>query len=328
GVVAPASRGDTWLRVDATEDARVGDWLRLLIRSSRSVGAQLHGGERPGEDSFTKHYFVDTVFRVASVTPDSIELDRPLRVAVQPEWAPVLRTYEPKVENVGIEGITFEFPGTPKPRHFLEQGFNAIQILGAANSWVRDVTVIDGDLGIKAVRARFCQVERVRFIERNRTGETGHHGLWASGDVQDCLFSEFEFATTYVHDISVEGFAHGNVFRKGRGVAVNFDHHRNGPYENLFTDIHVGSGHRMWSSGGRGDRGPHSGARTTAWNIQHDGEAQKVPSEAEFPQMNVIGVRGYGERSDSSGSWIQPLGDGDPPDLYDAQRARRIKKGR
>ncbi|MGI9625407.1 MAG: glycosyl hydrolase family 28-related protein, partial [Longimicrobiales bacterium] len=35
-VVAPASRGDTWLRIDTTEGVRVGDWLRLLIRSSRS----------------------------------------------------------------------------------------------------------------------------------------------------------------------------------------------------------------------------------------------------------------------------------------------------
>lgn len=162
-------------------------------------------------------------------------------------------------------------------------------------------------------------------MANKRTGQTGHHALWFSGGAQDNLVTDFRVETTYVHDLTVEGFANGNVFRRGSGVAINFDHHRNAPYENLFTHLDVGDGKRLWRSSGRGDRGPHSAVRTTAWNIRHRGaKVQDAPQK--WPQVNIIGVAGYEAQNGEDGIWIEPLEEGVlPADLYEAQFERRKK---
>ena len=132
-----------------------------------------------------------------------------------------------------------------------------------------------------------------------------------------------------MHDLTVEGFAHGNVFRAGSGRSLNLDHHRVGPYENLFTNLDIGDPKRMWASSGRGDRGPHSGARTTAWNLRHNGGEVDRPlkPEAMFPMINIVGVKDYDENKNAEGTWVEPLkGSVEPPDLYEAQLRRRLDK--
>ena len=66
-------------------------------------------------------------------------------------------------------------------------------------------------------------------------------------------------AAKYIHDITVASGSSLNVFHTGRGVDLNLDHHRAGSFANLFTDINLGYGLRPFSSGGRQDRGAHSG---------------------------------------------------------------------
>ena len=126
-----------------------------------------------------------------------------------------------------------------------------------------------------------------------------------------------------------EGFTHENVFRNGSGRSINLDHHRNGPYENLFTNL-VGDPSRLWRSSGRGDRGPHSAARTTAWNLKHDGGKVNAPSRIKemWPLVNVIGVVGYEEGKDSDGAWIEPVNQVIPADLYEAQLRARLAGAR
>ncbi len=130
-----------------------------------------------------------------------------------------------------------------------------------------------------------------------------------------------DIGTRFVHDLTVEGLANGNVFSKGRTVQMTFDHHANMPYENLFTDIDAGDPLKLWVSGGRNDRGPHTGARSTFWNIRTKGSAAPLP---DWPMMNLIGVRGYSSDRDKDGSWIEKLSGVVPPDLHEAQRARRL----
>ena len=243
---------------------------------------------------------------------------------MKPEWKPQVFSCDPAVEEVGIEDLSFEFPGVPKKKHLEEEGFNSIHIRGAANCWVRNVSFTDADNGVIVSGSRFCTVERARFREAKRTGLTGHHALWATGASQDCLFSDFRMETKYVHDLTVEGTANGNVFRRGSGISVNFDHHRNAPYENLFADIDVGDPSRTWASSGRGDRGPHAGARETFWNIRAaSGRFPKVP--VDWPQINVVGLAGTARDTTPDRQWVEPgSGPLQPPDLYEAQRKCRL----
>jgi hypothetical protein len=267
---------------------------------------------------------VDWAVRVAAVEGLVVELDRPLRLDVRREWTPEIFAMAPTLAESGIEDLGFEFSGEPKRPHLQEAGFNAIHVIGAVNCWIRNVTVTDADNGVIMNRSRFCTVEGFTARAAKRRGVTGHHALWATGKTQDALFFGFRLDTTYVHDLTVEGLANGNVFTKGVGVAVNCDHHRNAPYENLFTDFDAGDPRRLFQSSGREDRGPHSGARTTFWGIRGRGIFPPIPPAGEWPLINVIGVGSYSPVRDPDGPWVVPGGDTfAPTNLWEAQVARQ-----
>ncbi len=329
-VVVPAKRGDRRLVLSSGLQLKPGTFLRLVMTDAdHSLGTYLHAEEADaGVDTYASRDgkpWIDIAMRVVSVSGGEVTFDRPLRVDVRLEWKPEIHTFEPTVSEVGIEDLSFEFPGVPKKAHLLEVGFNAIHMINATNCWVRNVGFTDADNSVIVGGCRFCTVEGAIFKADKRSGLTGHHALWATGASQDCLFSDFRFETTYEHDLTVEGLANGNVFRRGRGVAINIDHHRNAPYENLFTDIDLGDPRRVWTSGGRGDRGPHSGARETFWNLR--ASTSNFPKLPDWPQMNLVGVTGYAKSTTADKQWIEPAPEGiQPADLYDAQLDNRLKK--
>ncbi len=322
-VTTAARRGEDTLTLSSSGGVKVGDWVRLeMTDSDGSLGRHLHGDLEDASPVTLKEMkpLVSWVAKVKCIAGNAVTLDRPLRLDVRPEWKPVLYSCQPTLTNAGVEGLTFEFPGRPKKAHLMEEGFNAIHLLGAFNCQVRDIRIIDADNGvIVGGFSRFCAVEDINVVAAKREGITGHHALWATGGAQDCLFRNFRIATTYVHDLSVEGRANGNVFSRGVGLALNFDHHRNAPYENLFSDLMVGDPKRIWKSSGRGDRGPHSGARETFWNISADGTLPAAPS---WPQINLIGLEVSGPDQESQ-PWVESVGPVTPAELHEAQREYR-----
>lgn len=327
-VIEEATRGESSLVCDVGGGVARDDWVMLVQKLNPEMGRHLHGGQDAGKDTLSRPRSIEWVARVTGVEGNRVMLDRPLRIDARPEWNAVLHHYRPTVDEVGVEHLTFEFEGVPKKKHLLEEGYNAIQFGDVMNSWVRDVRFIDADMGLKVGGAKFFQGEGLEFVEAKREGLTGHHAIWAVGNSQECLFQDFRVETTYVHDLTVESFAHGNVFRNGSGRSVNLDHHRNGPYENLFSNLDVGNPKRLWRSSGRGDRGPHSGARTTAWNLTHSGGEVDYPNSPArmFPQLNIVGVSGYETSTgDDKGPWIESLQGLRPADLYEAQLQLRLK---
>lgn len=326
-VAAPAKRGDTSLTLAAPSSIKPGDWVRLVLQNpeDNSLLRHLHGGLlEPGEDTVKMRRPVDWAAQVVAVDGARLTLNRPLRVDVRPEWRPQLFALAPTLRGSGVEKLGFEFPGVPKRPHLQEEGYNAIHITGAVNCWVRDVTVTDADNGVIMGGSRFCTVDGFVARAAKRKGMTGHHALWATGRTQDALFIRFRCDTTYVHDLTVEGFASGNVFTRGSGVALNCDHHRNAPYENLFTDLDAGSVRRLFESSGRGDRGPHSGARTTFWNIRGAGKLPAMPPAAHWPLINLVGAGAYPAARAADGPWVESgVGEPAPANLWAAQVARR-----
>lgn len=322
-VIKSAKRGDKTLTLSNTAGLKAGDLVRLEMNDSDgSLGRHIHGDLDDAAKVTLEEMrpLVSWVAEVKQVEGNVVTLGQPLRLDVRPDWQPTLSSYRPTLANSGIENMTFEFPGTPKKAHLQEDGFNAIHLVGAFNCRVKNIAVIDGDNAVIVGRfSRFCTVENIRVAAAKREGMTGHHALWATGGAQDCLFRDFHIETSYVHDLSVEGRANGNVFSRGSGVALNFDHHRNAPYENLFSDLKVGDPKRVWKSSGRGDRGPHSGARETFWNISGDGVFPVVPA---WPQINVIGMR-VSSPGKAKSSWVESAEPVVPTDLQEAQRERR-----
>lgn len=327
GLAREAKRGDRELVFQQAPELKAGDLLRMTMGNEKDLGRDIEGNLLDvGKDTLRHKNFVDWVAPVAAVKGATVTLQRPLRLDVHLDWQPELYAWQPLVEDMGVEDLTFQFPGVPKKPHLQEEGFNAIEMRGCINSWVRNVVISEADNGVICAGGRWCRIENITFKAARRKNPSGHHALWATGSSQDCLFEDFHLETQYVHDLSVEGFSSGNVFATGSGQALNFDHHRNGPFENLFTDLDAGNAHRLWESSGRGDRGPHAGARETFWNIRYQtGKPPAVP--AEFPQINVIGISGYSNSGSGpkEEAWVE-VGKGtvQPKNLYEAQLQNRL----
>jgi hypothetical protein len=77
---------------------------------------------------------------------------------------------------------------------------------------------------------------------------------------------------------------------------LNMDHHRQGIYDSLWTELDLGSPARMWDSTGNPSEGFNAAAFNTYWNIVSDGSAPATwPEDGEgvYPQwgyhkINVV----------------------------------------
>lgn len=266
--------------------------------------------------------------QILKIEGNKLLLNRPLRCDIRDEFGCTAIKFDPETSECGIENLTLQFQSSDYLGHFQELGFNAIAVSkDAAHCWVRDLRIVDADSGIFGV-GMHGTADRILFEAKRgpaREGMTGHHGV--DGGI-DCLIQNVTFDTKFFHDLSVSGGYAGNVFRLVRGLDVNLDHHRWGPYENLFTSLDLGAGTRVWVSGGGGNRGKHSAAGATFWNLKTKANMELPGEDFGPPQMNFVGLKIRGRESREPDSrWVE-RGSVVPPDLYQAQLEKRLAEGR
>lgn len=323
-----ASRGDKEIVLAAPAAVAVGQKIeiRQQDKDDKSLIEALYTGQsddiskiKGGRSSF--------VSRVVAVDGAKLTLERALRTDIDPKWSANVRIFDPSVREVGIENLGFEFKNTPYLGHFTEQGYNPLTFLGAADCWARNLRFFNADSG-PFVRGNFITVQNIVY-EADRTpdkgGNQGHHGF-TLGD--DTLLRDFDFRIKFIHDISVEGGS-GSVAASGKGVDLCFDGHKRYPYDNLFTDIDLGKGTRMYASGGGAALGRHHGAWTTWWNIRAARPQQPPKADYGPDSMNFVGITtDQAPVLEMKGKWWEPLAAGglQPANLYDAQLARRLRK--
>lgn len=329
-VTAPAKRGDRTLPVSDSGKFKAGDHvvLRLTDTPDKSLASHLYAGD-PGPLDQLKGTRESFACRVTKVDAEAgrIEFDRPLRTDVRTAWQPVLCVAASSVEEVGVEDLGFEFPNTPYRGHFTEVGYNAIAVSGARNCWLRNLHIHNCDSGMFLsgvnLTAQGILITSDRPIEKSRQA-AGHHGLTLGG--QDNLLRDFEFRTRFMHDITMTRGSAGNVVTLGRGLDLCFDHHKYGPHANLFCELDLGQGSRMFQSGGGADLGRHSAAYETFWNIRAR-QPQSWPEGWGPDLMNFVGVQGRGTSQTSpQGRWFETIDPAllRPANLYTAQLARRL----
>ncbi len=286
----------------------------------------------PGTGLIGAQHAVRFLSRVSSISGNRIALERPLPYDVRLEWTPEIHRFKPTVQEVGIEHLSIRFPWTPYPGHFREKGFNAITLDNVAQCWIDDVEIENADFNIGLNGTNFCTLRNVRLAaSANRAagavahGWSGHHGIDVGGGSEN-LATGFDVQTRLVHDISVEWYALHTVFARGRGVDLSMDHHREANYSSLFTDLDCGAGTRPFYSGGSRDRGAHSGAYSTFWNIR--ARSPMPPPPADFgPLLNLIGVDTITMPSSDYRWTVQPIPSARlcPADLYSAMVRRRLR---
>ena len=329
-VTAPAKRGDTVVQLAPGHPFKAGDEIVIVATDTtgQTLLRYLYREDATDLSQAGSARSFRQVSRVKSAEGGTVTLERPLRIELRPEWKPEVRTFQPRVQEVGIEHLSFEFPKDPYLGHFTEKGFNAIQMNGVAHSWVRDVVIRNADSGIKLGGSVFSTVTGI-ILESGRKAPnphdaTGHHGI--SLESVDCLCTAFEFRTKFIHDLTVSGGSVGCVFSHGKGPDLSLDHHKLAPYENLFSQLDLGKGERMFLCGGHEGIGRNAAAGNTYWNLESKGSVEMTEGFGPS-RLNFIGVkiRGRG-KPDSDGLWIESIRPGklDPPDLHAAQLAGRL----
>lgn len=329
-VAAEAKRGETALQVSTVKGFRAGQRVQIYEHDNpdNSLADELYSGDPGDVNNLNGTTHASMVVRIRKVDGDKIYFDRAVRFAIKAQWHPQIRSFEPTVTECGLENLRLEFPNTPYPGHFKESGYNAVAFSEVSDCWARNLIITNCDSGI-FLKGDFCTMQNIVF-ESSRQPDatlhnTGHHGFDCTGN--DNLFTGFDFRQKFIHDISVEHCASGNVFASGRGIDLCLDHHVCAPYENLFTDIDAGVGARLWLCGGGSGLGKHSGARETFWNIR-SARPQKLPPENFGPDsMNFIALQTQlASRKDQEGTWLEAISPKEifPPDLHAAQLARRL----
>ncbi len=324
-----AARGTHVIEMETPAAVKAGQKVEILQEDDggKSLLEHLYAGQT-GDTSKITRTRTSFVSRVLSVDGARLRLERPLRTDIDPAWKARVRVFQPSVTEVGIENLTFEFPNKPYEGHFTEVGYNPFTFLNAADCWARNLRIVNADSG-PFLKGNFITVEKVVYESArtpDKSGNQGHHGF-TLGD--DTLFQDFDFRLRFVHDISVENGSAGSVAARGKGVDLCFDNHKRFPHSNLFTDINIGAGTRMYSSGGGAALGRHSAAWTTFWNIRAS-RPQKWPSTNYGPdRMNLVGVVSNElPMLDREKRWFEPIPPArlQPQNLYEAQRNRRLKK--
>ena len=288
-ITSEAKRGDDSLVVSSSEELKIGQDIEIrLVRKNNSLIKYLYSGD-PGRTDNWKDIEVSLVCRVIDIKGNTILINRPLRFGTRLEWVPGIYQFKPNVAEIGVENLCFEFPNKEYTGHLSELGFNALTLNNVSNCWLRNIKIMNADNGIFINKSKFCTIQNIIFDSdrHGKDGCVGHHGIYLQGD--DNLFTDFKFNVRFVHDISVSNCA-GNVCSDGKGIDLCFDHHKKAPYENLFTNIDVGLGSRVWESGGGEKLGRHCGARGTFWNIQSI-KSQKLPRDFGPDSINLIAMQ-------------------------------------
>ncbi len=332
-VDATAKRGELSLRVSDPNAFHVGDefCLRMSDTREQTLARYLYADDPGRIGNLGARAHISFIARVTKVDAAGkrIQFDRPLRTDVRSEWNPRIYEAASSVEEVGIEDLGFDFPELPYKGHFTELGYNAMAMSGVRNCWARNLWIHNADSGIflsgANVTLNQIKIESHRTVEPSRKA-TGHHGITMGG--QDNLLSGFEFRTRFMHDITVTSGSAGNVVADGKGLDVCFDHHCYGPHANLFTNVDLGEGSRMFQSGGGAALGRHSAAWVTFWGIRSR-RPQTWPEGWGPDLMNLVGLLSSDPPVvDPPGRWFEPLDPQrlQPVNLYEAQLARRLKK--
>ena len=329
-IVAPSVRGDSAVTVSSAEGLQPGQRITISETDDpdNSLATELYSGEPGKTQKLLGRTKATLVCKITRIEGARVFFDRPLRCTIEPKWKPEIQSYRPTVTESGIEDLAFEFPNTPYQGHFTELGRNAIAFSGVADCWARNIRILNSDSGIHA-GGYFCTIQRVVLQSHRKPDKlhsTGHHGISLNG--QDNLLTDFDFQTEFIHDLTVDGGAAGNVSANGKGVDLCFDHHKRACYENLFTDIDVGAGSHVWRHGGGDALGNPCAARGTFWNLRSRQPLSDPPAGFGPLSMNLVAVQtDQSSETTETGRWREVIAPANiqPVDIHAAQLSHRMK---
>lgn len=288
-MVSDSPAGFRSLRVSSTRDIFPGDWVRIFIDDQKysAVSTSLLGymynnpnqKESCGQKCLQRIRGMKNVVRFMSRVSDvrygEVVLERDLPFDIRSSWRPEIHAVPSDLvpQNCGLQDFTVEFRHKRSGKHLDEDGFNAIFVGGSAFSWVKNIAVVNADVNFLVLYSNFVSISGVetRFTkDRSHPSSKGKQGHIAIGihDSCDIDVSNFDIQGKWWHDLSTRA-SMLSVFRSGKGYDLSLDLHKTAPYMILYSNIFIGNGTKVFTTGGKPSSGMPTAAYTTFWNIRN-----------------------------------------------------------
>lgn len=296
-------RGGLTLTLDDASDVAPGSWIEVMWYSDSPESGIIHSiyGDTDLEIgshhwSFPDRPLVRQRTKVVKVEGNRLYLASPLPHPVSDDVPAEIGLWQP-ITNVGIEELRFTFPEAAVFGHHVERGYNAVYFTGAADGWMRNVTVTNADAGILTDDAAQLTFKDLRF---NGTRK-GHYALHM-GSVYGVLADGIEIMSPVIHSLTFNTRSVRSVYRNAEVWSEPvIDQHAGSNHQNLFDrvtlhlsperdegdphyDVFDGSGAGYWQ--------PGHGRYNTLWNLRLFVEGGMATDE-------TLGVRGLAEGPDA-----------------------------
>jgi hypothetical protein len=269
---------------------------------------------------------------IKDIEGNTVFIKEKLMHDLRPEWFPDITEWN-YISDVGIEQIRFEFPFEEYYAHHLEAGYNAIYMTNTAHSWVKDISIHNGDSGFISDICANVTVENVTV-----TGRTYHYAV-QFGDCYNMLARNIDVDCHVLHSLSFNTGARNCVFTNSLVSTIpSLDQHSGANHQNLFDNIKLIENNperTFFYMGGDGYWAPTHGAFSTFWNIQVDftfprpeelplqikgvtngPSARLVGITANYPMVIDYGPNAYMEGINQEGIEV--------PSLYEYQLKKRL----
>lgn len=301
----PIAWGDNSIILKSKHGLQVGDKIRIFVDDNEEFGSYLLGGDKVGTDTGKEFdYFYQNTYSIKKIEGDIVTLDKSVNINIDKKYAPFFRKVTYSLVSSGIENISFNFSKEKKQHHLYDLGYNAILFKNVYNGFIRNVNINNSDNAINLHNVTNCDVKNISLSSELKD-VSGHHGIWLKGFTSGCIVEDIVVNTKFNHDFSVESFANNNLVGKVFGLELNFDHHRNIPFNNVFCNINTEVTSRLWLSSGRVSRGPHSGINSIFINI-NNGETSSLVAKPKWKKFKLAasGVSRFVKMDDESYSNI------------------------
>jgi len=290
-VIKSGHRGGNTIEVSDAKKLRAGQIVRINWYNKEGENSSLikHIYDNQSVSIGSRHWespempLVKQEVTVSSIEGNLVTIKEKLMHDLKPEWYPNITKWN-FLSEVGIEHIRFEFPFEEYFAHHLEAGYNAIYMTNTAQSWVKDISVHNGDSGFISDICANVTVEDVTI-----TGRMYHYAV-QFGDCYDMLARNITVDCPVKHSLSFNTGARNCVFTKCLVTTEpSLDQHSGANMQNLFDDIKITEddpSRTFFYMGGDGYWAPPHGAFSTFWNIQVNFTFTK-PEELPLPIKGV-----------------------------------------
>ena len=325
-ITGSASRETFWLAVSDTSRMRVGQRVRLHMKSPAAVDEFLI--PRLPEDLNprlrTEGIDLREEHSIAEVQGNRIRLNEPLHINVNPEYDWKVRSF-PHLEEVGVEDISFHGSFQEKFVHHKnaihDGGWSLIKLNRCVNSWIRRTSFVNTSRALDITASAAVSVYHVTIA-----GNRAHYAIKSQGSYGVWVALSEDLAGQ-LHGVGMSHGATGTVFwHVDMHPRQSLDIHKTIPsYANLYDQVANG---RLYGSSGAGVP-PHHLRHLVFWNFDHGGNDTYYDfwkGYLRFLHPIVVGFHGnpanFNEGSlevlESNGTAVEPTS------LFEAQLELRL----